>query len=222
MVIMSSLALDLAHQGGTVGGHTIRHLDRLAIRPLPFPRARERLELFERLLRVGCGKCRGHGENDEQRDCHASHRVAYSLFFLLHPFTSDSEFGVPCTATPPSFKSLCWRFDPACSFVRTRLSTNAFRLFRVRLPEDPVLLQPRIHSLQRSGVELVKTMTSFAPLLHQVGAPQQAANAWRWPAAIPGTPAQSVPRLAAMSAADPAPLCGSGPPGHERRLQPNM
>ena len=45
---------------------------------------------------------------------------------------------------------------------------------QVGLPEDAILLQPRVHGLQRFRIELVQAMPPFALLLHQMGAAQQA------------------------------------------------
>ena len=50
---------------------------------------------------------------------------------------------------------------------------KSLQISETALPEDSVLLQPRIHRPQWLGIELVKTMPPFAPFLHQVGAPQQ-------------------------------------------------
>jgi len=45
---------------------------------------------------------------------------------------------------------------------------------QVGLPKDAILLQPRIHGLQRLRIELVQPTPPFAFLLHQMGVAQQA------------------------------------------------
>ena len=52
-------------------------------------------------------------------------------------------------------------------------STNAFRLFRLACQKTRYCSSHESTAFNGSGIELVQTMPSFAPLLHQVGAAQQ-------------------------------------------------
>ena len=78
---------------------------------------------------------------------------------LLVPFRSFNGFLVD--ARTSSFPGMLG-FDK-------RLQT-----VQVGLPENAILLQPRVHRLQRFRIELVQAMPSFTLLLHQVGTAQQA------------------------------------------------
>ena len=50
---------------------------------------------------------------------------------------------------------------------------KGFQIRQTRLPEHAILFQPRIHSLQRLRIELVKAMTAFAPFFYKMSLAQQ-------------------------------------------------
>jgi len=66
------------------------------------------------------------------------------------------------------------------SFLGSALFFSVFRLDEgfqageIRTPEAAVLLQPGVHGFEGLGIELIETVPAFLPLLHQVGAAQQA------------------------------------------------
>jgi len=49
-----------------------------------------------------------------------------------------------------------------------------FQIRQIVLPEDAIRLQPRIHSLQWPGIQLVDTVATLATLFDQMGAAQEA------------------------------------------------
>src|SRR5262249_20191668 len=51
---------------------------------------------------------------------------------------------------------------------------KSLQVRQARLPEDPILLEPRIHRLQWLRIELIKAVTTLTVLRDQVRLPQQA------------------------------------------------
>jgi hypothetical protein len=112
-------------------------------------------------------------------------RIEYALGRRRNPHLALNRIRVRCH---PRCCHFFFSFLFPLSFLPARLLFRMLSFYKslqaiqVCLPETPVAAQPRIHRLQRHGIQPVDAMSSLAPLLHQLRASQHSQMfRYRWP-----------------------------------------
>jgi hypothetical protein len=106
----------------------------------------------------------------------APNRRAHRIRARLAPQSALRSQSHPRPVSPSMLPFLLLLSIPFFSSGETLFCMLSFykclQAIQVCLPETPVAAQPRIHRLQRHGIQLVDAMSSLAPLLHQLRASQ--------------------------------------------------